>query len=307
MRSAEFVGQGGYVRDPAHEKGDVALTMETLFGATVEHPAEKPIGPARQRVLITVKAAPNPSVTYGETVCVAGVQLGDLGPTGWIRLYPINFRHLPSATEQFKKYDVVTVDCQPASEARLESWRPNMSTLRVETHLPPWRKRQQLLEPIIDDSMCRLRADAAADARARSLALVRPAEILGFRLEQHPGWSKDELAKIDAYVNQLELDVFEEAQDKTPLEAPRFKGFYKWRCADPKCTTHEQSIIDWEFVALQRHLWNRSDAEAETAIRKRFFEEICAPENDVAFYVGNQAKRPQTFSILGVYYPKKGT
>lgn len=282
------------------------MTLETLFGDTVDHPTEKPTGPARQRVLITVKAAPNPSVTYGETVCVAGVRLGDYGPTGWIRLYPINFRHLPSATEQFKKYDIVTVDCQPAGEARLESWKPNMSTLHVETHLPPWRKRRELLEPIIDDSMCRIRADAAADARARSLALVRPAEVLGFRLEPHPGWSKDELAKIDAYVNQLELDVFEEAQDKTPLEAPRFKGFYKWRCADPKCGTHEQSIIDWEFVALQRHLWNRSDADAQAAIRKRFFEEICAPENDVAFYVGNQAKRPQTFSILGVYYPKKG-
>lgn len=114
-----------------------ALTMETLFGETLEqHPTEKPTKPARQRVLITVKAAPNPSVTYGETVCVAGVRLGDLGPTGWIRLYPINFRHLPKATEQFKKYDIVTVDCQPAGEARLESWRPNMSTLQVETHLP---------------------------------------------------------------------------------------------------------------------------------------------------------------------------
>lgn len=279
--------------------------METLFGETVEHPTEKPAKPARQRVLITVKAAPNPSVTYGETVCVAGVRLGDLGPTGWIRLYPINFRHLPKATEQFKKYDIVTVECQPAGEARLESWRPNMSTLQVETHLPPWRKRRELLEPVMDDSMCRIRNDAASDARARSLALVRPAEILGFRLEQHPGWSRDEQSKIDAYVNQLELDVFEEAQDKTPLEAPRFRGFYKWRCGDLNCGTHEQSLIDWEFVALQRHLWNLSDAEAQAALRKRFFEEICSPANDVAFYVGNQAKRPQTFSILGVYYPKK--
>lgn len=279
--------------------------METLFGETAEHSMQKPTGPARHRVLITVKAAPNPSVTHGETVCVAGIKLGDVGPAGWIRLYPINFRNLPSSSEQFKKYDVVTVDCRPAGEARIESWRPDMSTLHVETNLPPWRKRRALLEPLVDFSMCRIRTDAAADARARSLALVRPTEILGFRLEKHHGWSKDEQAKIDAYVNQLELDVFEDAQDKTPLEAPRFKGFYKWRCADPQCTTHEQSIIDWEFVALQRHLWNRSDAEAAGSIRRRFFEEICAPENDVAFYVGNQAKRPQTFSILGVYYPKK--
>jgi len=281
--------------------------METLFGDTVEHPAEKPRGLARLRVLITVKAAPNPSVTYGETVCVAGVQLGEIGPTGWIRLYPINFRHLPAATEQFKKYDIVTVDCTPAGEARFESWRPKMTTLHVETNLPPWRKRRELLDPIIDDSMCRLRRSAAADATARSLALVRPTEILGFRLEKHPGWTKDEQSKIDGYVNQLGFDVFEEVQDKTPLEAPRFKGFYKWRCADPKCGTHEQSIIDWEFVALQRHLRNHADAETRAAIRKRFYEEMCAPDRDVAFYVGNQAKRPQTFSILGLYYPKRGS
>lgn len=90
--------------------------METLFGDTIEHPTDKPLGPARHRVLIAVKAAPNPSATHGETVCVAGVRLGDLGPAGWIRLYPINFRYLSSPTEKFKKYDIVRVDCQPAGK-----------------------------------------------------------------------------------------------------------------------------------------------------------------------------------------------
>lgn len=279
--------------------------MDTLFGNTVEHAEEKPNAPARQRVLITVKAAPNPSTAYGETVCVAGVRLGDLGPKGWVRLYPINVRHLPSATESFKKYDIVSVDCSPAYEPRLESWRPDMSTLRVEGHLSPWDERREVLDTMIDESMCQIRASAAADVRARSLALVRPAEIVGFRLERHPGWNASEQAKIDAYVNQLELDLFEDVPDKTPLEAPRFRGLYKWRCGDPACGTHEQSIIDWEFVALQRHLADRSDDAAASAIRTRFYEEICSSANDVAFYVGNQAKRPQTFSILGIYYPKK--
>lgn len=281
--------------------------MDSLFGQTVEYPSEKPSGPARLRVLVTVKAAPNPSATHGETVCVAGVRLGDVGPTGWIRLYPINFRHLPKDTETFAKYDIVSVDCVPAREPRLESWRPHMSTLRVETHVPPWRKRRELLQPMIDDSMCRIRDGAASDPRSRSLALVRPAEVIGFRLEPHPGWTRDEQAKIDAYVNQLEFDVFSDAQDKTPLVAPRFRGFYTWRCGDAACRTHEQSIIDWELVALQRHLWNRSDEEMRAALRQRFFDELCSADNDVAFYVGNQAKRLQTFSILGVYYPKEGS
>ena len=249
--------------------------MDSLFGQTVEYPSEKPSGPARLRVLVTVKAAPNPSATHGETVCVAGVRLGDVGPTGWIRLYPINFRHLPKDTETFAKYDIVSVDCVPAREPRLESWRPHMSTLRVETHVPPWRKRRELLQPMIDDSMCRIRDGAASDPRSRSLALVRPAEVIGFRLEPHPGWTRDEQAKIDAYVNQLEFDVFSDAQDKTPLVAPRFRGFYTWRCGDAACRTHEQSIIDWELVALQRHLWNRSDEEMRAALRQRFFDELC--------------------------------
>ena len=137
-------------------------------------------------MLITVKAAPNPSAIYGETVCVAGIRLADTGPKDWIRLYPINFRHLPEASARFKKYDIVTVEARPAGEARLESWRPNMATLQVETHLPPWKKRRQLVDPMIDDSMCKIRTDAAADPRARSLALVRPAEILPARGARRP-------------------------------------------------------------------------------------------------------------------------
>lgn len=277
-----------------------------LFGDPIERSTETPRGgPVQHRVLITVKAAPNPSAIYGETVCVAGVRLGDAGPQDWIRLYPINFRHLSEESAKFKKYDIVTVRCRPASEVRLESWRPEMETLRVEAHVPPWKRRRPLIDPLIQQSMCQIRADAAADPRARSLALVRPSEILGFRLDPHPGWTMDEQAKIDAYVNQLELDVFKESRDKSPLEAPRFKGFFSWRCGESGCRSHEQSIIDWEFAALQRHLRNRSDDEARAAIRKRFVEEICAVDNDVAFYVGNQAKRPQNFSILGLYYPKK--
>jgi hypothetical protein len=53
------------------------------------------------RVVITVKAAPNPSERYGETVCVAGLRL-DSDHGGWVRLYPINFRELDDDSS-FKK------------------------------------------------------------------------------------------------------------------------------------------------------------------------------------------------------------
>ena len=65
----------------------------SLFGPAGRSPEKATDEVRRLRVMITVKAAPNPSEKYGETVCVAGVSVDPSHP-GWIRLYPINFRYL---------------------------------------------------------------------------------------------------------------------------------------------------------------------------------------------------------------------
>jgi hypothetical protein len=120
-------------------------------------------------------------------------------------------------------------------------------------------------------------------------------------VETHPGWTEDEQRKIDGYINQLSLFGTE---DRTPLQAPRFRGTYKWRCAEATCRGHEQGMIDWEFVAIQRRLTGDSDRDAQAKLQTRFVDEMCSSRNEVAFYVGNQAKRAHVFSVLGVYYPK---
>ncbi|WP_257028569.1 TetR family transcriptional regulator C-terminal domain-containing protein [Micromonospora purpureochromogenes] len=88
----------------------------SLFGPNEAGPDPKPADDrtVRLQLLITVKAAPNPSEKYGETVCVAGLRTDVLRPT-WVRLYPINFRHLDS-DEAFKKYDIVSIDAKPARQ-----------------------------------------------------------------------------------------------------------------------------------------------------------------------------------------------
>ena len=250
------------------------------------------------RVIITVKAAPNPSVTYGETVCVAGLRV-DPGAEGWIRLYPINFRFIEQDLA-FKKYDVVTLHATPASDGRRESWRPRIDTLKVESHLDGWPKRLPYLGPFAHDTMCDLNRRALSGGP--SLGLIRARKVLGLKVESHPGWTGDEQAKIDAYISQPEL--FDLGRPKTALEAPRFLATYRWLCPDLSCKSHEQGLIDWEFSAFQRHL-PADDNLAKTAIRQRWLTEICRPENDISFYVGNQAKRHQTFSILGVVYPRR--
>ncbi|WP_174552373.1 hypothetical protein [Microtetraspora niveoalba] len=275
----------------------------SLFGPDLGTFHQKPpeIGFQRLRVLITVKAAPNPSATYGETVCIAAIRL-DIGHAGWIRLYPINFRELDS-DRQFRKYDVVTLEAKPAAnDPRAESWRPRADSFVVERHLDGWPKRMAYLDDYIETSMCDLVSAVRQRPAARSLAAIRPRKILSLEIERHPGWTAAEQRKIDQYVRQLGL--FESAP-RTALQAPRFKAWYRYRCHAPHCNTHRQGIYDWELAALQRSVDRRDDAGVEQAVREKYWDLMCASDRDTIFYVGNQQAHPQSFIVLGVVYPRR--
>lgn len=279
------------------------MTQMSLFGLGDTGPDPKPIDDrvVRMRVLITVKAAPVPSEKYGETVCVAGLRTDAPKPT-WVRLYPINFRYSDS-NKKFRKYDIISVNAKPArQDQRRESWKPIVDSIQRERHLGTWRSRRRLLDPWVEDSMCRLNRATQSRPDAQSLALVRPREIHAFKVVPHPGWSPDEQRKINAYTSQL--DLFS-SRSRKPLQAPRFKAAYHYRCNESGCKGHKQHIIDWEFVALQHRLRGYSDKALAEALKAKFLGEMCAPDRDVAFYVGNQAKRVHTFSILGVYWPRR--
>lgn len=269
---------------------------DVLFGGPADR-ADEPRAPTDMRVLITVKAAPNPSEKHGETVCVAGLRL-DPGAEGWVRLYPINFRFIES-DHAFRKYDVVSLHAVPASEGRRESWRPRIDSLRRETHLDDWRRRMPHLGPFAHDTMCELNDGAKG---GRSLGLVKAQAVSRLEVVPHPGWSAEEQRKIDNYINQPEL--FDAGKPKTALQAPRFRATYHWRCPATACKGHAQGLLDWEFTAFQRRLPADNEMAIQT-IRQKWFAQMCSPDRDVYFYVGNQAKRHQTFSILGVVYPRR--
>lgn len=89
---------------------------------------------ATVRVLVTVKASPQPSTAYGDTVCVAGTLLD--GPPRWIRLYPVPFRYL-EGNSQFAKYDIIEVQfClrRPMTSAR----RAQRSTRKASGFSSTW-------------------------------------------------------------------------------------------------------------------------------------------------------------------------
>jgi len=284
----------------------VPLGQLPLWGPGAdENPPSKPVltRPVTLRLLITVKAAPNPSARYGETVCVGALGLGTPW-TGWIRLYPIHFRDLADDSK-FRKYDIVHLDALPArQDQRRESWKPIVDTITTEQHLSNQQSRRDLLDPLVEDSMCRLNEQARDDPSARSIALVRVADIAALQVKRRPGWSVEDRKKMAGYLQQLDLL---ELSKRSPLQAPRFTGAYRYRCTDRRCRGHQQTLWDWEFVALQRLLSQLTDAEAADQLKHKFLTQLCAADRDVAFYVGNQAARPQSFSIGGVYAPRQPT
>ncbi|MFI6762532.1 hypothetical protein ACIBF5_25700 [Micromonospora sp. NPDC050417] len=250
---------------------------------------------ARLRLLITVKTAPEPGDRYERTVCAAGISADPFRP-GWIRLTSIPIQELgPGAA--FGTYDIISVDARPtAGDSRHENWRPLPRTLVREHHLKRWQWRQPWLEPYLGESVCRRHFDGPA------LALVRPRRVDELVLVPHPGWTVEQRRRLDWYA--VRLDPFG-TPDPGPLHPPRFVGAYRYRCPAYDCAGHQQTIRDWEFVALQHRLAGLPDDRLRVALTTAFLDRICGPDRDTAFYLGRSSHQPDTYDVLGVYWPPR--
>ncbi len=128
-----------------------------------------------ENILITVKAYPNPSKKYQETVCVAGIVLNK----GFIRLYPINYRLLPNE-KRFEKYEIINVDIVKHNDKRPESYRPNFNIFKKVRNLSTkydrsWSERKNILLKFVDESMCDIQSKQ--QHHGKSLGFFKPKEI----------------------------------------------------------------------------------------------------------------------------------
>jgi hypothetical protein len=254
------------------------------------------------RVLVLVKAAPQPSRRYGDTVCVAGVNMDTPVPS-WIRLYPVPFRYLEGA-RQFKKYDVITVRTRDAgSDKRPESRKIDAESIDIGIHLKGWKERSPWVEPLAGPPMCRLIDNVKSDINEASLGAVRVTGEPRIRFSEHPGWSAEQLNRFNAYRNQG--DLFQETPP-TLLDAPSFIVHLDYSCEAPACGRHLQKIIDWELTALQFRYRRRPDADLKAAVIRNFLEIPFSQERRPMLLVGNQenVQRRASFTVLGLYYPK---
>ena len=213
--------------------------------------------PTTKRVLITVKAYPNPSKKYGETVCCAGI---DVDTLQWIRLYPIPFRDL-DGSQKFKKYTIISVRCWKApDDHRVESYKIDMDSIEPVSYLDTkrkWESRTKIVLPTVSPSFCNILEDTAEN---KSLGTFKPCEV-------DFSWTKANLeseAKREAYYAQLSFfDTKKDAIEQIP-----FDFYYKFKCLGrPDCPGHKLPIIDWEIGQAYRN-WRHKYKPQELLLQK---------------------------------------
>lgn len=249
-------------------------------------------------ILITVKAYPNPSKKYGETVCVAGI---DTDKREWIRLYPIPFRDLDE-DKKFKKYSIIKVKVhKPKDDKRPESYKIDAGSINVLGYLDTknkWDRRKRIVLSTLDKSMCEILRKSKKDDK--SLGVFRPLNIDFECLKAKP---KDEMARKSCYAQLSLFDRNKEAIENIPYD---FR--YKFYCHnEPSCPGHNYSIIDWEIGQAYRD-WRmkyKSQDLLLEKIKERWLTRMCSEKNDVFFFVGNMKRFRDNFMILGVFYPPK--
>jgi len=251
----------------------------------------------KKKILIIVKAYPNPSKKYGETVCCAGV---DLSNFQLVRLYPIPFRDLDSKSK-FKKYNIIEVDCFPPNDdLRPESLRVNSDSIKVinflDTDNGTWNKRKDIIFRVPIKSMCQIYKDAKEEDL--SLGLIKP-ESINFE------WSKQSLSDQQSReACYAQLSFFNKRKDV--IEEIPYSFYYSFKCGlVDDCPGHKLSIIDWEIGQAFRDWRDKYPDERELLekIKQRWLS-MCNTENkDVYFYVGNMKRFRKTFMVLGVFYP----
>jgi len=233
------------------------------------------------RVVILVKALPQPSKTYGETVCCAGVT----ADRQWKRLFPVRFRHLKGESS-FKRWDWVAFDFHsPTSDRRTESCHVHEESIVVDGALPKG-KRTGLLGPMIVGSA------KEATERGQSLALVRPRNtrfIYAAKTAEEIEEEREAYRRAARQTSMLDQELAD--LNPSPFE-------FRFRFED-NGGKHDYQNGDWEAHAMfWRERQRTSEAEALRWMDGKFNDEC--PRRGMAFAIGNQAKRPQTWQLLGV-------
>ena len=250
------------------------------------------LGRRTEEVLVLVKAYPNPSSRYGESACIAGVTRDN----EWIRLYPVDFRHLP-ADRRLRKWQWIRVRVTKSRrDPRRESHSPDQASIQPLERIEDWARRRAVIDRLTSPSLETLRASGA------SLGVIRPAVVSTFEWEvSRRVWNSGQLDHLRSAGRTL----FSEQRKVPVLERIPYAFFYAFSC-DGVCN-HRLSIVDWEVMESYRK-W-RADRHSlpEDKLRLKYQDQL-TQERDLHLLLGAplQQHRFGSFLVVGVFYPPRG-
>jgi hypothetical protein len=139
-----------------------------------------------------------------------------------------------------------------------------------------------------------------------SLAVFKPAAIIGFEVEEDEREWKNEWKEI-----RKQGDLF--ATDKAPeILIPKLPYKFYYRLKDENRKISRMMIDDWEIGALYWncfHAANKNEQLALEKVRHKYEKEFLA-EKEIYLFLGttkewHQRRANNPFVIIGVFYPKR--
>ncbi len=242
-----------------------------------------------EQVVILVKAEPQPSQKFGETVCSAGLTAN----AEWRRLFPIRYRALPPE-KRFKRWDWVKYSAKrPTNDHRSESRHVWEDLLAVAGEL---RKadRSRLVERSLRTSV------SAAVSRGESLCALRP-DRGKFRFSYKAKSPQEITAEAEKSTKRLTQGSLLETAIEPIAPCP----FHFSAVFNAGGTTHRCGCGDWETDAMY---WRFEQSLGTTAALDKMCEtfNVEYPKSGMAIAMGTMAKRPQTWTMLGIMRVDEG-
>ena len=241
-----------------------------------------------KRVYVLVKAYPQPSLAYQETVCCAGIS--DEGE--FVRLYPIRFRMLkPEA--RFDRFDLIEVQGEaPRGDYRPESFHVDEGSIRVVKRAAGSTPESKagLWLPHVSESLPALR-EANVDRRV-SLGIVRPdARTVKFSWESAAKADQSDREITTALRHQTSLIE----QPLKPLADPEYSFVYTYQSGGKKS---RGQIHDWEVQAAYWEFKKRYADRALEMLRQVYQERMV--EQNLHLFLGTMKAHPRQFIIVGL-------
>lgn len=238
-----------------------------------------------------VKAYPQPSQKYEETVCVAAITEDG---SQMLRLYPIRYRHLPK-DRQFNRFDLVELDYELSrDDHRPESRHVDEDSIRIIGQAKDLNDtaRVKLWKPFIAPSLKALHEENKDKNNARSFGIIRPDPgSMKFFIEK-----EDKTEATDRALNQAafqQVSLFEAPLAKLP--ATEYSFGYRFTSDG---NAHRHYIHDWEVQAAYIAYRRKYGDKALEMLEQEYGQNI--PTRNPHFIMGTMKAHPQTFIVIGI-------